>query len=69
MSNNSSVEKPLQQNKTSFSELDDSLFVEIELREEEKASGGGVGTSPFQEITTTNKSKTGHLVWATSFMF
>lgn len=69
MPNNASVKKSLQPNKQAFSELDDSLFVEIELREEEKASGGGVGRSPFQEITTTTKPQTGHLVWATSFIF
>lgn len=65
MPNNSSVKKSLQPKKKAFSELDDSLFVEIELGEEEKASGGGVGTSPskFDSPQKTN------LVWAMGLMF
>jgi hypothetical protein len=65
MSNNSSVKKSLQPNKKAFSELDDSLFVEIELGEEEKASGGGIGKSPDKLAT----SQTTNLVWAMALMF
>jgi len=65
MSNTSSVKKSWRQNKKAFSKLDDSLFTEIELSEEEKASGGGVGASPgkFDSPQKTN------LVWAMGLMF
>ena len=65
MPHNSSVKNSLQPKKKAFSELDDSLFVEIEMSEEEKASGGDIGTSPgkFDSPQKTN------LVWAMGLMF
>ncbi|MBH8554778.1 hypothetical protein I8751_20955 [Nostocaceae cyanobacterium CENA357] len=49
-----------------FSNLEPSIFAEIDIREAEKVSGGGVGTSPknFTVYQETSSSK-----WALSIMF
>ncbi len=48
MSDNSLTNNSKLKTQKSLTELDDSLFVEIELMAEEKVSGGGVGTSPLK---------------------
>jgi hypothetical protein len=49
-----------------FSNLEPSIFAEIDLREAEKVSGGGIGTSP-QKFTVSPESNSSK--WALSIMF
>lgn len=55
-----------EQNKTNFSKLDRFLFEEVEPSQEEKITGGGIGTSPSRNLAHPQE---GHRAWAYGFLF